>query len=662
MFQVVTVATKNFFPLTKRLLASLRNSGNDCHLTVFCDDVQAFHTLGRNKRCTVRELPEIKSLGVKRAKFEAYCRAFQEGSFLYLDSDILVLQPIQELTQHSRIAGCFDDLSCVHAIPDKRHPWPGDPALENRCFINSGVFFAPKSRREFFQELLSCSRSDELWERYILPGSLYDNLFLCAYFNLLNEPVEYVDAEVYNWPGFVVDGQLQVKRNGDSLVHCRSNKVLKVAHFAGVREPDRAMCTWPVEVVSLLSSMGGDGQESRETAFVNFLATLSDDFAQPTADPIPGQTFNYLAAEAVDLFTHNLQVDSRSRRSYLVNPAAMISLGYSVPLANHRWNGLACGHAYFEGEEYNFLQRIIQQLDIRTAVETGAGETSILLKRLGVDALSIESQEGPWLKRAREQGCRCRLIPFDPNGALFDRETLLQAVSEFAPSGKINLLLVDSPSGTQARSRIVEQVLPLAKPRYVLVHDALRDAGNVFECMQRFGMRLAAFLPSDRGAILLRARDEGETCPGLMDLDRGTEMQSPRIRIELLKLVENAPGDRWQGCMIRITNLGPQTLSSRYTNPVHCSYHWLSPDEQVLIWDGVRTPLPFDILPGGAADFEVNVLLPEGQFESVLCFALVQEKVGWFEQFSPENRLKIRVRGGEGSPLRIERSLAATAG
>jgi hypothetical protein len=77
---------------------------------------------------------------VHRAKFTAYATAFDEGDFLYLDSDVIVLQPIEELTTHIHITGCHDDLSSVCGIPDTKYPWLGDPDLENRQFINSGVF------------------------------------------------------------------------------------------------------------------------------------------------------------------------------------------------------------------------------------------------------------------------------------------------------------------------------------------------------------------------------------------------------------------------------------------------------------------------------------------------------------------------------------------
>jgi hypothetical protein len=44
-----------------------------------------------------------------------------------LDSDVIVLQPIEELTTRIHITGCHDDPSSVRGIPDTKYPWLGDP-------------------------------------------------------------------------------------------------------------------------------------------------------------------------------------------------------------------------------------------------------------------------------------------------------------------------------------------------------------------------------------------------------------------------------------------------------------------------------------------------------------------------------------------------------
>lgn len=645
MFRVITIATRNFFAQTRRLAASLLNSGNDCRLTVFCDEAEVFGPVARAGRCAVRELREIKTLGVHRAKFTAYATAFDEGDFLYLDSDVIVLQPIEELTTHIHITGCHDDLSSVRGIPDTKYPWLGDPDLENRQFINSGVFYAPTSRSEFFEELRRRSLDDVLWNRYILPGTLYDNSFLCAHFNLLNEPVEYVDGKVYNWQGFVVQGRLQVERCGKALINCRTGQMLKIAHFAGVKNPDAAMCTWPVEVTSLLSGIGSSNDKSHESALVDFLGALNHDFDSTPADPIPGKMLNAMVREAVDLVTTHLSCDYSQRGTYLADPQTMISLAYSSPPANYRWNGLACGGAYLDAEEYNFVLRVIENGGIRTAIETGAGETSILLRSFGVDALSIEAQQGPWLERAREHGCRCALLRFNQETAQFDPVELRQAVDSFLV-GSFDLLFIDSPPGTYARSRILDQIALIATPKYVLMHDALRDSENIFGFQQRFGLRLAAFLPSARGLALFEFEPSGASAidwRALLGFDPNTKLNQPRVQLELADdRIAKMPEGR---CRLYVTvkNAGAQTLSSHYFDPICLSYHLLSRDHHIVLWDGLRTPLPFDILPGSAATFEAVVALPTEPGNALLCLTLLQEGVCWFDACSSENRLFLQL-------------------
>ncbi len=656
MFHVITIATAGHFTEARRLWASLRNSGNACDITIFCDDAGAFRALSREGYGTVRELPEIKTLGVKRAKFTAYDIAMREGDFLYLDADTIVLRPITELTAHEHVTGCYDDLSAIVGIGDFTHPWPDDRDLENRRSINTGVFFAPSSRRAFFQELCARSLDDAVWNRYVLPGMLYDNAFLCAHLNLLDEPVDYVDAAVYNWQGLIVNGRLQVRRSGETLVNVSSGTPLSIAHFAGIPHPrDTALCGWPVEVTSLLSAMGTPEETRRDTAFVDFLGTLSADFSDPPADPLPSTMLNAVARETVDLFSTGLRRDYSTRRSYFADPATMVSIAHSLPYGKYRWNGLACGNAYLDGEEYNFLQRVVQQLGIKTAIETGAGETSILMKHLGVDVLSMESQAGPWLDRARNEGCRCPLVHFDHERAEFDPAVLRREVELFA-SGTFDLLLIDSPPGTRARSRVMDQIAAVAAPAFVMVHDALRDARNIFAIQQRYGLELAAFLPSERGFVLLASRSAGRKGdPGhLLAFDAGITVRSPRVRLELSTTEVTELDEGTVGLTVSVTNLGPETLSSRYANPIQLGYHWLTPRRDMLTWDGLRTPLPFDILPGGSAEFQAGVGKPPGTSDALLSLTLVQEGLDWFDSGNSENRLVVRMIVPEDGPSRIE--------
>jgi hypothetical protein len=647
MFNVMTVATKNYLPHAKRLFASLQNSGNDFQLTIFCDDRAAFSSLASHPRCTVRELAEITSVGVKRARFAAYNTALQEGSFLYLDSDVIVLKPISELVQHGRITGCHDDLSQVSIVPDKRHPWAGDPGLENRWFINSGIFFAPRGRREFFAEILERSRNDQLWERY---GVLYDNSFLCAHFNLLNEAIDYVDSTVYNWQGFVVGGQLQVQRRGSSLVNYKTGQVLKIAHFAGVPDPDAAMCRWPLEVTSLLAAMGSFNEISRDRAFVDFVGALNPDFEDFPRDETPRRLLNALARETMSLTKARSDYEDGDRNAYLADPEEMLSFAYAQPISGSRWNGSPCGGAYFDGEEYNLLLRFVRELEIGSAVQIGSRHTGKLLSEAGVQTLCLGYRNQPLPLQVQELGYRFAHLSVDEKTGLFESGALHEEIAAMR-AGQIDLLLVDLPDGA-VNDLTLQQLIEVSRPKYVIIHDARLHSAGIFLSQQRFGARILAYYDSPRGlAMLAMPSGTGSELSARfsLQLDPAVRVENPRVRLELADSHAARVGTNLQRISVTVTNLGQEALSSRYHCPVLLSYHWMTDNHEIRVVDGLRTAMPFDILPGCSATFRVTIALEPGC--SLCCVTMVQENVCWFDDRNQANRLLLRINGEAVTPV-----------
>ena len=69
----------------------------------------------------------------------------------------------------------------------------------------------------------------------------------------------------------------------------------------------------------------------------------------------------------------------------------MRALSFAQPAPQYEWNGLKCGGAYLDGDEYSSIRNMVRTLGIQTVVETGAGETSLLFSQLGIRAVSVES-------------------------------------------------------------------------------------------------------------------------------------------------------------------------------------------------------------------------------------------------------------------------------
>ena len=81
---------------------------------------------------------------------------------------------------------------------------------------------------------------------------------------------------------------------------------------------------------------------------------------------------------------------------------------------------------------------------------------------------------------------------------------------------------------------------------------------------------------------------------------------------------------------VTVSNTGTVTWPSAGLNPVHLSYHWISPTGQTVVWEGARASLPAELAPGQSAAVTVSVLSPPATGPYTLRFDLVQEGVTWF--------------------------------
>jgi hypothetical protein len=570
--------------------------------------------------------------------------ALREGSVIYLDADAIVLEALDELWGGPEIRGCADDLQYCPFIIDKTRPWSGDTTLVNRCYINSGAFFAPAERYSFFERMRAASLDDDIWKRYTLDKLLYDNHFLCAFLNLFNEPVRLLDPQVYGWRGFLKGGELQVRRSGPHLVNRVSGKTLRLVLFAGVQQTPELLRSLPLDVSTLLFECIAGSAGSVDDALAKLYAAFSGHLATPPADPFVNDILRMLMAEVPRLAgAYTGQPGFRGKSSYFTEPDGIRAIAFAPPNPEITWNGLLCGGAYLDATEYSQLRSIVRALKIRKVFETGAGETSVLFRSLGIETYSLEYQRGPWSERAARLGCTCLLTPFDHTRRRFVDAELQEELKKHRLSD-IDLLFIDSPVGTRNRENLVTQLLAYLRPRFVLYHDALRDAVNIYRDQTRYGWKLIHFFESPRGLALFAVSPNDAQASVPDELDATTKLSQPFIPVAVL--LRDCPalkaGQRYF-VRVKLTNMSRSTLSSRYVNPVHLSYHWLSRDGGVAIWDGLRTPLPFDLEPGDTAELPVEVLAPEREAECSLQVAVVQEGVAWFESASEEAFTRVAV-------------------
>ena len=65
---------------------------------------------------------------------------------------------------------------------------------------------------------------------------------------------------------------------------------------------------------------------------------------------------------------------------------------------------------------------------------------------------------------------------------------------------------------------------------------------------------------------------------------------------------------------------------------MNLSYHWFDRTGAVVVFDGLRTPLPHDVQPGESVQLRATIQPPDRAGQYTLEVTLVQETVAWFPE------------------------------
>jgi hypothetical protein len=86
---------------------------------------------------------------------------------------------------------------------------------------------------------------------------------------------------------------------------------------------------------------------------------------------------------------------------------------------------------------------------------------------------------------------------------------------------------------------------------------------------------------------------------------------------------------------VTIKNVSSETWPSKPDpkgrNAVYLSYHWLDRRRQIVVFEGLRTPLPRDLNPGETVSLKAVIRAPEKTGDYLLHLTLFQEWV-WFSE------------------------------
>jgi cell division septation protein DedD len=90
--------------------------------------------------------------------------------------------------------------------------------------------------------------------------------------------------------------------------------------------------------------------------------------------------------------------------------------------------------------------------------------------------------------------------------------------------------------------------------------------------------------------------------------------------------------DKTVSADIFIKNASARTWPSKGRYVVNLAYHWLDQKGQVVVFDGLRTPLPQDLNPGESVKLKASIRAPLHPGHYTLEVTLVQEAVAWFSE------------------------------
>lgn len=212
--------------------------------------------------------------------------------------------------------------------------------------------------------------------------------------------------------------------------------------------------------------------------------------------------------------------------------------------------------------------------------------------------------------------------------------TLLGQSHQSLPSGSYRVshhLVADLPAGKYTAGFAFAERLPEDRQLEL----AWRDVMCEFQVSHQAGKTFAgySYLPA-----------EISLCPTRLALAEMVVNQA--IGSLLVEMPVSAMESGEQAIIgVSIVNRSEQVWVGDSFRPVNLSYHWLNDSGEILVLDGLRTPLPTGgIAPGQTLNTETQVLAPHEAGSYTLVLTLVQELVGWFEDkgFEPA-RLAVEV-------------------
>lgn len=107
--------------------------------------------------------------------------------------------------------------------------------------------------------------------------------------------------------------------------------------------------------------------------------------------------------------------------------------------------------------------------------------------------------------------------------------------------------------------------------------------------------------------------------------------QDIRVKFAAHYIPRRMPAGKRVSHNVRFTNAGTSIISSDHQPPVFLCYHWRDASGEIIQWDGARTRLLIDLVPGQSLTMPMMFATPPDAQPAYLELSLVREGIGWFD-------------------------------
>lgn len=154
-------------------------------------------------------------------------------------------------------------------------------------------------------------------------------------------------------------------------------------------------------------------------------------------------------------------------KNSLIKENSATKLPTPVEVVNENLNkanlwGFEFGGGSLTERDWEFMQGIIEENNVKTVLEFGAGLSTLLLNDLGLDVITLEDKPG-WIDKIKSINPNCNIVQWDGVNVPEDIEI----------NFKFDLAFVDGPAGGQSRE--VSTKFASNHSNLVIVHDAGRE-------------------------------------------------------------------------------------------------------------------------------------------------------------------------------------------